>query len=538
MKILRLICAIGLVFIIALVVNNILEKNIVVSSANSSVKEEASEVFPHDEVVEVNINIDNTLYEEMIEQAIEEDYILADITYNGYSFANVAIRPKGNSSLQQVFSSGNDRFSFKVDFDKYIEGQNLFGITKLNLNNLFEDPTLMAEYIGYEMLEELEAEAPDTTYVSLSINDEYYGLYLAVEQVDESFLKEAFGNSDGELYKPESGQGADLSYISDDIKNYEAITPEDDEMSTDNNFIELVTTIDKIIQNGGETEEYKLSDVMNVDSFLKYLAMSTAVIHMDSYQSGMFHNYYLYYNTETFLYEWITWDLNMAFNGFPRSGLTDIEATQFIIDEPVIGNVDQYPLVQAIFLNEEYVSQYHEYIELLAKEYMDTENFQLKVEQIYVMIKTYAENDSNPFYSMSIIEQSIFDQESNEIISLLEFVNLRSKNILQQLTGELPSTNEGEGNNGSTSSNSSRQGDAELRQKPEGENLIERNRNQTLMKIPTERADGNIYNNQNTNKKLLESEEKEVDMVEVGIGGVGLFILTGLSVFLKKKSNC
>ena len=407
------------------------------------------DVFAHDEVIDVNIEIDEDIYEEMIANAMEEEYVTANITYDGYTCYNVAIRPKGNSSLQSVVKSDSNRYSFKVDFNKYVDGQNLFGISKLNLNNIFSDPSLMAEYTGYEMLDDIDAVSSETTYIALSINDEYFGLYLAVEEIDENFLEKNYGNFDGQLYKPE-GTGADLAYISDDPKDYTGIVPQDDDRETDENFIELVKTIDQIIVNNGETDQYNLSNILNMDSFLKYLAFSTATVHMDTYQSGMNHNYYLYFNTDTEKFEWISWDLNMIFNGFPRSNLTDEEATQFLIDEPVIGQMANYPLVEAVFTNESYVEKYHEYLEEIITGYLSDDSFQETVLESYEMIEPYASTDPSAFYSIDQVKESIFDYNtsSNEI-SLLEFIELRIDNIASQLSGELTSTNDGMGNGSS-----------------------------------------------------------------------------------------
>lgn len=405
-------------------------------------------VFPHDQVVDVNIEIDEETYADMIANAMSEEYVMADITYNGYTFNNVAIRPKGNSSLMQVASSGDDRFSFKIDFDKYVDDQSFFGVTKLNLNNLFEDNTLMAEFIGYEMLDSIGAVASDTTYVALSINGEYFGLYLAVEQVDETMLYDEYDNYDGELYKPDMGVGADLIYISDDPDDYEGIFPEDDTMTTDEKFIELVKTIDKIVENGGETDEYKLSDIMNVESFLQYMAYSSAVIHLDTYQGGMYHNYYLYYNTDTDLFEWISWDLNMTFNGFPMTGLTDEQATQLLIDEPTIGAMSDYSLINAVFSNETYIDIYHDYLDELLEGYLSEEAFQERVLEIYTMIEPYASIDPSSFYDFSTVKTSIFDTSDDNQVSLVEFVEMRTENISQQLDGTIEATNNGEGNEG------------------------------------------------------------------------------------------
>jgi spore coat protein CotH len=452
MKKLQSFIAILLMLLIVFSVDNVsaaIAGNQTTDDSDTTIIDE--EVFPHDEVIDVNIEIDEDIYEEMINNAADEEYVLANITYNGYTFNNIAIRPKGNSSLRDVAKSDGDRFSFKIDFNKYVDGQNLFGITKLNLNNLFSDDTLMAEYIGYDMLENIEAVASNTTYTSLSINGEYFGLYIAVEAVDERFLEENYGNFDGQLYKPDMGVGSDLAYISDDPDDYSGIFPQNDDMNTDESFIELVKTIDEIIKNDGETEEYNLSNILNVDSFLKYLAFSTATVHLDAYQSGMSHNYYLYFNTDTEKFEWISWDLNMIFNNFPQSGLSDEEATQFLIDEPVMGELSKYPLVQAVLTNADYVESYHEYLLELLNNSMSEEIFEQSVIETFAMIEPYASVDPSAFYTTDQAKISIFENdEQSDIVSLLEFFSLRVENINQQITGEIASTNNGNGNTGTS----------------------------------------------------------------------------------------
>ena len=396
-----------------------------------------SVIFPHDQVVDVNIEIDEDLYEEMNNNATAEEYVMADITYNGYTFDSVAIRPKGNSSLSSVAKSTSDRYSFKIDFNYYEEDQDFLGVTKINLNNIYKDPTMMAEYIGYEMLEDLDAVAARTTYVSLSINGEYFGLYLAVEQVNNLFLDENYGNDSGELYKPEQGVGADLSYISDNGMDYTGMEPDDMDEYDNEALVQLIKTINQ----GGDLES-----IFNVDSFLKYLAVSTMTINYDGYQGGMFHNYYLYNNNGVF--EWIAWDLNEIFNGFSRSAASDVEATEHLIDEPVSGAMSNYPLIEAIFKNEEYVDKYHEYLQILSEGYLAEDNINSKVQSTYNMIKDYVETDPTAFYSYQQFETALFEDEGNSL-SLMSFVEKRVANVEQQLSGKIPSTNNGQGNSGS-----------------------------------------------------------------------------------------
>lgn len=402
-----------------------------ISESNSIVD---SVIFPHDEVIEVNIEIDEGAYAEMISNATSEEIVMADITYNGNTYENVGIRPKGNSSLRDVSNSDGDRYSYKIDFNYYVDDQSLYGITKLNLNNIFNDSSMMAEYLSYEMLDELDAVSSRTTYVNLSINGEVFGLYLAVEQVNEQFLTENYGDSSGELYKPDSGIGANLAYISDNGEDYTGMFPENMD-SSDN---EDLATLIKTIEDNGD-----LDSVMNVDSFLKYLAVSTMTIHQDSYQGGMFHNYYLYNNNGVF--EWISWDLNMTFNGFPGSGMTDTQAISYLIDEPVSGAMEKYPLIEAIFQNEEYVEKYHEYLKILSNGYLQSDTFNEKVLSVYKMIKSYVEADPTSFYSYEEFENGLFNEDGTSL-GILSFMEQRVSNVAQQLSGEITSTNNGEGN--------------------------------------------------------------------------------------------
>ena len=435
MKLIKSITAVTLAILLLFAVNYAYTNSDSSTSESSSIIDTV--VFPHDEVIDVNIEIDEDAYAEMNANAMAEEIVTANITYNGNTFNNVGIRPKGNSSLRDVFQSDSDRYSFKIDFNYYIDEQNFYGITKLNLNNLFSDPSMMAEYLGYEMLDELDAVSSRTTYVNLSLNGEPFGLYLAVEQVNEEYLLDNFDNDSGDLYKPE-GVGANLAYISDDGTDYTGLVPENAGEYDNEKIAELIKTI----EDGGD-----LDSILNVDSLLKYLAVSTMTVHLDSYQGGMFHNYYLYNNDGIF--EWISWDLNMIFNGFPGGSITDEEAAQFLIDEPVKGSMESYPLIEAIFENESYVEKYHEYLTTLSEGYLDADNLSAKVLSVYDMIKSYVKADPTSFYTYDEFENGLFQEDGTQY-GILSFAEKRVENVAQQLSGEIPSTNNGEGNVGSS----------------------------------------------------------------------------------------
>lgn len=159
-------------------------------------------LFDTSAVHTIDIQMDD--WEEFLAGCTDEEYVLCDLVIDGESFSNVAIRAKGNTSLTQVASYGNDRYSFKVEFDHYDDSISYHGLDKLSLNNIIQDNTYMKDYLTYQMMGYFGVNAPLCSYAYLTVNGEDWGLYLAVEGVEESFLERNYGGGYGELYKPDS----------------------------------------------------------------------------------------------------------------------------------------------------------------------------------------------------------------------------------------------------------------------------------------------------------------------------------------------
>lgn len=173
-------------------------------------------------LITVDIQMDADDWQDMLDNALSETYYAADVTINGQTFENVGIRPKGNTSLTQVASSDSDRYSFKIEFDHYQDGQTCWGLDKLVLNNLMSDATYLKEYFVYDMFAFLDMPASDYAMAEITVNGEPWGIYLALEGVEESFLTRNFGASPGELYKPENmgggGPGGMMDKDEDEIR--------------------------------------------------------------------------------------------------------------------------------------------------------------------------------------------------------------------------------------------------------------------------------------------------------------------------------
>ena len=176
-------------------------------------------------------------WDEFIDNATSEQYYAANVVIDGEAYKNVGIRGKGNTSLSTVSSLGSERYSFKIEFDQYDSSITYHGLDKLSLNNLIQDSTMMKDYLTYTMMNEFGAAAPLCSFVYITVNGEDWGLYLAVEGLEDSFLERNYGTSYGELYKPDSisfggGRGNGKDFNMDDFMNREESSDGSEESST------------------------------------------------------------------------------------------------------------------------------------------------------------------------------------------------------------------------------------------------------------------------------------------------------------------
>ena len=183
-----------------------------------------TKMFDTSEPMKIDIQMDPEQWETMLDKATQELYYVCDVVINGTKFYDVGIRPKGNTSLSSIASNPNtDRFSFKLEFDQFIEGQTAWGLDKLCLNNNYADATNMKEALFYDMFEFLGADASLYNYAEITVNGEYWGIYLALEAVEDSFLIRNYGAQNGELYKPDTmgiSRGGDWRMGNNDDSNW------------------------------------------------------------------------------------------------------------------------------------------------------------------------------------------------------------------------------------------------------------------------------------------------------------------------------
>lgn len=549
-KKINIIIAIAVISAFIISVAFVLIGNIQQTNANIKKDAEYSAKLFGTDIISLEILADEKDWKEMLENAISEQYIMADVIVNGTKFKNVGIRPKGNSSLTQVAGSDSNRYSFRLQFNEYIKEQTCFGLESFVVNNMLGDNTYMKEYVSYELMQEMGVDSPYFGYADIKVNGESWGLYLAVELYNDSFEQRVFGDTTGMLYNVKSmdmggdnkggmpgqqdgnmpampdaegkdsipqssndesnadsqqqhkiqpngqdnmGQqsipspspqdnteqqpvrsidsntssdinspsntdrpalpeqmegemgdldkafggkgergssGGSLEYTDDNTESYSAIFNNVVGKGTTNDYQRVVEAL-KALSEGKELEKY-----FDVDQILRYFAVHTIVVNLDSYSSSMAQNYYIYESEGKLTI--LPWDYNLAWGGFQSGSASSV--INFPIDTPVKEvEMSSRPLLEKLFANTEYLERYHHYLQQLIDKYFANGKFESKINSIDTLISNYVKNDSTAFCT--------FDEYKTAVSAFISLGNLRAQSIQGQLDGTIPATTEEQNKN-------------------------------------------------------------------------------------------
>jgi spore coat protein CotH len=285
-----------------------------------------------------------------------ERYHKCKVTWDGITLSECGFREKGNAS--NTLTNFGKKKPFKISFDAFVN-QELDGLEKMNLNNFTNDPSLLHDVICFKLFRDAGIPASRTSFTNLTINGEYIGVYVIIENVDKNFLKDHFGsaNNDGNLYKTDRGASVPLNWQGWESGGYkdQGLKLTTNESNAD--WSKLIAFIDRLNNDHSDDFRQYLENNFDVHTYLKILAIEKCVRSWDSYWGGG-NNFYMYEHPDGKI-RWIPWDMNETFQDIKIiSGLTDL------LDGYLVptNKYDQRPLLKRIFEIEDYKKEYLNYV--------------------------------------------------------------------------------------------------------------------------------------------------------------------------------
>lgn len=392
-------------------------------SNNGLAQNPGDSLFGSPMVHSIYFNFPQTNYwDSLTDYYAQDKYLQCDMIIDGVTITNIGVKFKGNSS----YNNPSDKKSFKVDLDKFVNGQKYDELKKLNLNNGFKDPTFMREKIMLDFCASKGIPAPRCTYTNVYINNQLWGLYTLVEEVDKTFLTTWFGDNDGNLFKGDpfgdlKWMGpADTAYYN----KYELHTNE-----TQNIWSDLVHLIDEVNNTSPQYFRDSLDAVFHSHEYIHAWAATNLFANLDSYM-GSGHNYFVYHDLLTDKFRWIVWDVNEAFGNFSMNlSIQQLEQLSvFHVPTPQGNRPLNLKMVQ-----DQYYKQYLSYV---ACEYIQngftTSELYAKIDSIANMIRPHVYADPKKFFTNQQFDSNINSNMGN-IPGLKPFIANRRAAVINEL---------------------------------------------------------------------------------------------------------
>lgn len=370
----------------------------------------------------------STFYDSLIATNTNDRYLMVTVQFNNEHYDSIGIKVKGNSS----FNNPSQKKSFKLDFNTFVAGKDIHGLKKLNFNNSFKDPSFMREKLATDFIISHGAPSPRITYCNVYFNNTLWGLYTIVESIDDEFCNRWFGSNDGNLFQGDPK--GDLAWKGASTQSLYTSSYDLENNALTNDWSDLIQLINVANNEPISTLQSKLDTLFNTEMFYKHWVCQNMFVSLDSY-IGSGHNYYIYHDTITNKFQWISWDMNETFGNF-KNNLTTSQLKN--LDIYYMGGTTTRPLTYRMLQVANYKQKYNDsYCEL--KQDFNNAYFDPKIDSLYNMIKPHVYADTKKFYTNTDFENNINNDvtltggQTMTVFGLKSFIQARSASIASSI---------------------------------------------------------------------------------------------------------
>ncbi len=332
------------------------------------------------EVIEADIIIKPGYFRSMSDSNNRKSKYPALVSIDGSDYSLVSVNTRGNSSFWDGVFSDSGRMPFEIRFDAYANNDS-YPMSNLKLNNHASLYKLLSEYTAYKIYEYMGIPTPFVTPVFLTFNSVDFGLYLGVEDINDDFIENHFGEEalkTGTLYR--------------------SVT-DDSDFSTDNiiqspwfgtlyvkhgdNHEALISLTDALTR-GKDFEKY-----LDTDLLIRYFACIACTCDFDSLAG--YNNFYMFSHNGKISF--IPWDPSQAFHGFSgQEGIFDMSA-----------------LFNAVIGNEENEKKYISCIEDIRNKFLAPDKSSSWVKNLKSTVESYMLRDRSIAFPVDIMLENIDD---------------------------------------------------------------------------------------------------------------------------------
>jgi hypothetical protein len=233
-------------------------------------------------------------------------------------FKNVGFRYKGNLSFQSSSASAPLFANFKLKIDTYGARGAWDGEKTFNLHAGVVDQSRTKEAVAFATFRAAGVPASRTAYAELFFTvpgvyqDVSAGVFTLIEDVNNAFLKRVLPPGGGLLMKPEGLRGGIVSQGETWAPYIARLRPDRD--ATPHEQQRVMEFANLISQTDVGLFRAKVGACLDVDEFLRFIAVNAFIANTDSYLGGG-HNFYFYLDPKDDRFRFLPWDQDLAMGG-------------------------------------------------------------------------------------------------------------------------------------------------------------------------------------------------------------------------------
>lgn len=287
------------------------------------------------------------------------------------------------------------------------------GYREIHLNAEYKDPSLIRNKLSLDFFQDIGVLSPSSQHINLTLNGSYEGVYLQLESVDDLFLKKR-GLPPGPIYYAVNND-ANFSLMRDNTLKVSQLSGYERKIGSWEDDASLGEFINKINTTPPLEFPQTISEQINIEKYFRWLSGAICTMNND----GFTHNYALYRNSQTELFEVIPWDYDGTWGRKVNGG---IMSSDYVPLEGPTGNHLTHLLLQV----PEFRKLYRNILEEVLEFQFTVNYLENKIITLHQAIR--------PFYLLDPYKKkniSIFDREPEFI---LEFIRTRSNYLKNQLT--------------------------------------------------------------------------------------------------------
>jgi hypothetical protein len=379
--------------------------------------------YQAEHVQSVHLQISPENQRRMLEALPECVYVPGTFRWRDTTVAKVAVRFKGNSSSNP---RQKHKRSYLVRFDKYDEKQRFMGLRRVSFDNGVQFGSLFSEPIITEILRTEGIKTHRCNYAKVYVNDQYQGVYVNVERIDESFLDQHFPDSKGGLWKNDlGGPGGDLRFLSDDPKHYEKTFEAKNKAAK--NREQLVGFISRINQTPHLDFASVLDSNMEVDAFFRVTSVMLLSGAFDQLTGWGPHNFYLFHDTKLNQWHYLPWDLDVGFCEIAFGHIHVLDDWNAAWPVPA-GRTN--PLLDRIIADPSLLARYRAIAAVVLEEHFEPNRLCNLIDKKYDLLKSDLQADPFPHRRATVPGDKNYD---DIVESMKTFMRKRYATAKQQL---------------------------------------------------------------------------------------------------------